>query len=330
MSFAKLIGQSELRFLFHDSLLEDKLSHATLLTGPPGSGKKSWATILAQSILCSDRPTAEPCGSCSSCRNYISGNHPGFFFIEPDGRWVKIEQLRAIREKFFLSGGRKVCLIDDAEKMTAETAASLLKILEEPPADLYFILIAEEPRLLLDTIVSRCQRYTLYPLRREEVTELLIREKGISEEKADLLARISGGLPGRALQLADEETFEERFREAKTLAYNIASGCDSARQLLSWAYYLSEKNDIIPFLELVCLIYRDGLVQNLCRSGESIITPEEQSSWIDSVSPAAFEDAILLINETVREIDNTNANRRLLLEKMLILLQRRLTKCPRS
>ncbi len=330
MNFNKLIGQSELRSLLHSTLLDGKLSHATLLTGPSGSGKKSWARILAQSILCADESTVEPCETCNSCRNYKSGNHPGLFFIEPDGRRIKIEQLRTIREKFYLSGGKKVCLMDDAEKMTAETASSLLKILEEPPADLYFILIAEEPRFLLDTIVSRCQRYTLYPLRCEEVKELLIKEKEISEEKADLLARISGGLPGRAFQLADDEAFEERFREAKTLAFNIASGCDSVRQLLSWALFLSEKDDIIPFLELVCMIYRDGLVQNLCRSGESIITPEEQSSWIESVKPAAFEEAIFLINDAVCKINDTNANRRLLLERMLILLQRRLTKCPGS
>ncbi len=330
MSFNNLIGQSELRSLLHSSLLEGNLSHAILFTGPPGSGKASWAAALAQGILCSDGLTAEPCESCNYCRTYKSGNHPGFFRLEPEGRWIKIEQLRSIREKFYLSGGRKVCLIDDAEKMTAETAASLLKILEDPPADLYFILIAGESRYLKDTIVSRCQRYTLYPLRIDEVKELLVREKGLPDERAELLARISAGLPGRALQLAEDEDFEERFREAETLAFNLASGCDSVRQLLSWANYLSEKDDIIAFLELVCLIYRDGLIQNLCRSGESIITSEEQSSWIDRVSPAAFEEAVLLINEAVCKIDDTNANRRLLLERMLILLQRRLTRCQGS
>lgn len=330
MSFDKLVGQSELRSMLQSTLISGRLSHASLISGPSGSGKKSWGRLLSQAILCLDLTSIEPCMQCSSCRRFISGNHSEFFYLKPEGRWIKIEQLRSLRERFYLSGGRKVCLIDDAERMTAETASSLLKILEEPPGDLYFILLVEQPRLLLDTIVSRCQRYTLYPLSIDEIKALLMEERSLSAEKASLLAGISGGLPGYAFQLADDPEFDERFREAKTLAFNLASGCDSARQLLSWALFLSEKDDLVAFLDLICMFYRDGLVQNLCRSRESITIPGESSSWIETVSSSGFEEAVLIINTAVCEINATNVNRRLLLEKMLILLQRRLTQCPGS
>lgn len=328
MSFSGLTGQQELRYLLSRALVGDKLSHANLLTGPSGSGKKSWGKALSQSVLCSNRNGAEPCMQCSSCRSFLRGNNPDFFFIEPEGSRIKIGQIRSVRESFYLRGSRKVCLIDQAEMMTAEASSSMLKILEEPPAGLFFILLAEQPRLLFDTILSRCQHFRLKPLDRTEIIELLEINKNISVEKADLLARITGGLPGYAYQLADDEAFEERFEEAKTLAYNLSSGCDSAHQLLAWAFSLSEREDLIHFLELVCFFFRDGLIQNLCYMGEESVSPKQASMWVESVSPAGLEEAVILINSTIYDMLTTNVNRRLLLEKMLILLQRRLSKCP--
>jgi DNA polymerase III subunit delta' len=330
MSFKNLAGQHELRRLLSSALEKGRLSHAVLLTGPPGSGKRSWGKALAQAILCANRSGAEPCMLCSSCRGFQSGSHPDFFLIEPEKRKIKIDQIRQVRENFYFQGSKKVCLIDRAEMMTAESASSLLKILEDPPEGLSFVLLVEKPRDLLDTIQSRCQRYTLHPLSLTEVTELLTAERCLSADKAALLARISGGLPGQALALADDEQFEKRYEEAKTLAYNLATGCDSAQQLLLWAASLAEREDLVPFLELVSLFYRDGLVQNLCRRGERSLRPDQSLSWIDAVAPALLEDALLLINNTVYELNATNVNRRLLLEKVLILLQRRLSQCRKS
>ncbi len=322
MSFKSLIGQNELRSLLLRALEKNRLSHAVLLSGPSGSGKKAWGRALAMSILCLEPSGGEPCMACPSCRSFINGNHTNYFSIAPDGRNIKIEQIRSIRQGFYLQGGKKVCLIDGAETMTAEASSSLLKILEDPPAGVHFVLLAEQLRLLFDTIISRCQRYTLKPLSFSEATGLLLEHKNISAEKAALLARLSGGLPGCAFRLADDGQFEERCEEAKTLAYNLATGCDSARQLLSWALYLSEKKDLVSFLELLCMQYRDGLVQSLGREGAT--------AWFSNAGSAALEDAIMLINKVIYEMNTTNVNRRLLMEKTLILLQRRLSTCRKS
>ena len=321
MSFNRLIGQEEMRGLLFRILNEEKISHALLLTGPAGSGKKSWGRLMAMAILCPERDGVDPCLDCSSCRSFQSGNHPGFFAVKPDGRNIKIDQFRSIREGFYLQGSKKVCLIENAEMMTAEASSSLLKILEEPPSGLHFILLSEQARLLFDTIVSRCQRYNLRPLNCGELTNLLVNEHNISNEKAELLARISGGLPGLAFDLLEDDKFEERYQEAKTLAYNLATGCDSAMQLLSWANYLSEKEDLVLFLELLCLFYRDKMVQNLCST--------EPVAWLAHVSSDGLEEAVILINSIIYEMNNTNVNRRLLLEKSLILLQRRLSQCQK-
>ncbi len=322
MSFKLLIGQQDLRSLLLRTLDDGKISHAVLLTGPPGSGKKSWGKALSMAILCPHCDRGEPCMKCFSCRSFLNNNHSSYFELSPDGKNIKIEQIRSIRENFYLQGSKKVCMIDQAEAMTAEASSSLLKILEDPPPDLYFILLARQPRLLFDTILSRCQRYVVRPLKSSQLTNLLLEHKDISTENAVLITRISGGLPGYAFKLAEDKDFERRFKEAKTLSYNLATGCDSAFQLLAWALYLSEKEELTNFLEFLCMFYRDGLVQKLC-SGES-------AAWLKNVDSACLEDAVLLINNVIYEINTTNVNSRLLLEKMLILLQRRLARCQKS
>ncbi len=322
MSFKRLVGQQDLRSLLLRTLDCEKLSHAVLLTGPHGSGKKSWGKALSMAILCPYCDKGEPCMKCFSCRSFLNSNHSSYFELVPDGRNIKIEQIRSIRENFYLQGSKKVCLVDQAEAMTAEASSSLLKILEDPPPDLHFILLASHSRLLFDTILSRCQRYNVRPLKSSEVNDLLLEHKEISAEKAAVIARISGGLPGYAFKLAEDEYFEKRFEEAKTLAYNLTTGCDSAFQLLAWALYLSEQEELTNFLEFLCMFYRDGLIQKLYSGG-----PDD---WLKNVDSSCLEDVVMLLNNVIYEINTTNVNSRLLLEKMLILLQRRFAKCQKS
>ncbi len=209
--------------------------------------------------------------------------------------------------------------------MTAEASSSLLKILEDPPAGLTFILLAEQPGQLPDTIVSRCQSYYLRPVPAEELAGYLEKEKGLTADQAALVARISSGLPGYALELAADQSLDERIAEARTLAYNLAVGRNPIHHLLGWAEQLALKDDLIPVLELLAMIYRDGLMQNLCRSGDRLRPRDEPLIWLERIMPGDLEEAILLLNQAVYELAATNVNRRLLLEKTLILLQRRLT-----
>ncbi len=327
MKFSNLVGQNTLRHTLKRLLTGDRLSHAVLLTGPAGSGKKSWGTALAAALFCEDPALGEACGKCLSCRQFAGGNHPEYFVIEPEGRRIKIEQVRSLRSGFHLLGGRKVCLIKQAEAMTAEASSSLLKILEEPPDGLYFILLAEQPRQLFETILSRCQRYHLEPLKQDQIRGLLVDNKSLDTEKAALLARLSRGLPGRAFELAEDEEFDRRRAEAEDLASCMLSGEGSAYHLLSKAESLAERNDLLSLLDLLCYSFRDGLVMKLCRNERLLIDPARPSLRAGEVSVKSIEDIIRLINQTIYELTATNVNRRLLLEKMLITMQRRLVQC---
>lgn len=329
MNFKTLTGRDELRLSLTRLVNTGRLSHAVLLTGPAGGGKYSWGRALARAILCREPAGGDACLQCISCRQFDSGNHPDYFLIEPEGRNIKIEQVRSLRTAFHLLGGKKVCLIKKAEAMTAEASSSLLKVLEEPPEGLYFILLAEQAQLLFETILSRCQHYHLEPLDRTEIQGLLMDAKGLSSEKAALLARLSRGIPGRAYELAEDEAFDRRFEEAETLALSLLSGSDSAYHLLAKAAELAERDDLLPFLDLLCYAFRDCLVLHFCSSDQLLIDPGRPALRQSEGAAGELENTIGLINNTVHELTATNVNRRLLLEKMLILMQRGFAPCQR-
>ena len=183
------------------SVKAGRIAHAFLLSGPHGVGKKSCAALIAQAILCtSDEP---PCGVCPECKKFIAGLHPDVHIIEPDGRSVKIDQIRELRKKIALkpfSGSRHIVIIHQADRMTTEAQNALLKSLEEPEGGTVFFLVTEQQGVMLQTIVSRCRPLRIFPLDTDRCAQGLV-EKGVAPEKARLLAGWAQGAVGRALEL---------------------------------------------------------------------------------------------------------------------------------
>lgn len=157
--------------------------HALLLAGVKGVGKSIFGAAVAGRLLC-ESPTsqlAEACGECTSCRLFASGNHPDFRHVVPEAdqeetenessesadkkksNQILISQIRALEDFVYVGGhrsNRRVILIEPAEAMNVPAANSLLKILEEPPVGVYFILVSDRQRSLLPTIRSRCRTLT--------------------------------------------------------------------------------------------------------------------------------------------------------------------------
>ena len=198
--------------------------------------------------------------------------------------------------------------------MTAVACSSLLKILEEPPPGLHFILLSAEPGRLFPTILSRCQRFTLLPLSNGEITELLLERTALSREAAELIARLSGGLPGRALALAGDETFKERLAGAASLVRELARSGGNPRNWLTRAGELAEREDLVPLLELLHLCLRDALILSLCRRNDLLINPGNARLWEDLPASALLEEAVELVSATISDLLTTNVNRRLALE----------------
>jgi len=211
--FSQIIGQERAINFLRRVMSRDKIPHAYLFVGIPGIGKTTTALALTRAINCREPKDGEGCGQCQSCRQVMSGNFPDLEILKPDGRNIKIGQIRDLNRGFGykpLSGRFRVSIVQKAEMMTEEAANAFLKTLEEPPQGNILILNVIEPLDLLPTIVSRCQKVNFRPLSVRLIAEKLVDKKKVNEEKALVLAKISEGSLGRATRMCENEYFEKR------------------------------------------------------------------------------------------------------------------------
>ena len=199
-------------------ITEHRLVHAVLITGQPGSGKRTLAGLIAQSLMCTSRENI-PCGECDGCRLALSGEHPDITVIEkgnpisPDvqkGRaTIPVEDIREmirLCSRYAYGGGNRAVMIPDAENMTPQAQNSLLKILEEPPQNTYFLMTTSHPEQILTTVKSRCRSIKLIPWDENYIKETLV-SNGIDREIASKAAWVSGGSIGNALRLSSDDTY---------------------------------------------------------------------------------------------------------------------------
>lgn len=209
--FSDLVGQEAIVKTLTNAINLNKIAHAYLFTGPRGTGKTSSARIFAMSLNCQNGPTAQPCGKCPSCLDIKNGSSLDVIEIDAASN-NKVEDARNILEKVqfvAVSGKFKIYIIDEVHMLTSQAFNTLLKTLEEPPPNLIFILATTESHKVLDTIVSRCQRFDF---RRITLNDIISRLKyvaneekiNISDEAIALIASASSGGMRDALALLDQ------------------------------------------------------------------------------------------------------------------------------
>lgn len=204
MEFEDVIGNEKVKQELLKRSKEDRIVNSYLWTGSEGIGKKKLAIIFAKLLLCQNQ---EPkCHTCPSCIKFETDNHPDFFLIEPDGKSIKIEQIREMQEKVYekpIIASRKVYIINDAEKMTKEAQNCLLKTLEEPPSYAVIILISSNETALLLTIKSRCLKIPFEKISEKELVEFL-KKQNFGEISQELLKLYDGSI-GKALALKEKK-----------------------------------------------------------------------------------------------------------------------------
>ncbi len=209
--FEELAGQEHIRRTLENAILQDRISHAYLFTGPRGTGKTSTARILAKALNCSNRNGAHPCGECESCQTITRGN--SLDVLEIDGASNRgIEEIRELKEKIsFLPalGKYKVYIVDEVHMLTNEAFNALLKTLEEPPAHVIFVLATTDPQKLPPTVLSRCQRFDFRKISYEAIKgrleEIIAGQKRqVDPEALSLIIRQADGGLRDAISLLDQ------------------------------------------------------------------------------------------------------------------------------
>ena len=208
--WSNIQGHEQIKNDLRQLLAEKRLPHALLFTGIEGIGKNLTAKVLAKVLFCSGEE--KPCNICPSCRAFDAKNHPDFYCLEPEGKAnnIKIEQIRQMQSQIALSpylADKRVVIINDAETMNEAAENSLLKTLEEPTGDVVFILVTANKDLLLPTILSRCMKLYFAPLSEDEIKIILKSKYAVNEDKATVIAKLSGGSMKRAISFLDDDNF---------------------------------------------------------------------------------------------------------------------------
>ena len=260
VTYDQIIGHDRQIQVLRSAIKSNRTAHAYLFAGPEGIGKRTTAISFAAALNCETNGDSA-CGECRSCRKIAEGNHPDIVFVEPDGRFIKIEQIRnlsRITDFAPYEGRMRMFVIEQAEAMNINAANALLKTLEEPSDRTMLVLISSTPQKLLPTILSRCQKITFKPLPPERIERYLINAAGQSTEKSRLLASLSGGSLGWALQSDLDEVLEQRRMILSELA-----GLNPADEtaITAFAEKLQETGDNLPAtLDLIKTFLRDAAI----------------------------------------------------------------------
>ncbi len=226
----RLVGQEAAVAALSEALASPSPGHAWLFVGPEGVGRRPAALAFAAALNCERSNVG--CGECLSCRKVLRGAHPDVHFVVPEGQQILVDQIRGSStdrgvipeaSRSALEGRTKVFIIEDAAQLNPHAANALLKVLEEPPEGVAFLLVTADAEALPETVVSRCRRIDFVPLGPQAIRTVLTDHHGLDEEQAAWAARLGGNL-ARALRLAFDANAAARRASHAALPATLASG----------------------------------------------------------------------------------------------------------
>jgi DNA polymerase III subunit delta' len=306
------------------SMANGRVRHAYLFLGPESVGKETLARGLAMALNCTHPDYAlHPCGECSSCHRIQSGNHPDVFYAQADPNTgaLKIEEIRQMTGRIALKpfeARYRVAIFPDFEHAQPRAQDALLKTLEEPPPHAILILLSPSAEAILPTITSRSQMLHLRPVSAQTIYDVLVKKYNAEQQRAALIAHISGGRIGWALNaLHNPDVLAAREEQLGGLEQILQS---NRAERFSIAEELSkDKQGLFALLELWLTFWRDLV---LLSEGSGLEPSNvDRAPALDQLSGyVAADEALAALNATQTALRtlHTNANTRLTLEVMLL------------
>ncbi len=324
--FADVLGHEQTIQHMKNAIQMNKVSHAYIINGEKGSGKKLLAGLFAQTLQCEAGGT-EPCMQCRSCKQAVSMNQPDIIRITHEKpNTISVEDIREqlngdIQIRPY-SSPYKIYIIDEADKLSVQAQNALLKTIEEPPSYAVIFLLTENAGTLLPTIRSRCVLLDLKPVPSQTIKRYLMEDLEIPEYRADICTAFAQGNVGKAKRLALSENFGEMLDHVLHVVKYISEMevSDLIEDLKKISEYKMEIND---YLDLLTIWYRDVLLFKATRDADSMIFSDELISIRKKASESSYEGLGQIIEalEKAKQRLKANVNFDLTMELLLLTMK---------
>ncbi|MBI5249242.1 MAG: DNA polymerase III subunit delta' [Desulfomonile tiedjei] len=316
-----LLGHDKLLLFLERTAREGRPAHAYLFSGREGVGKKLAALRFACLLNCPDKRN-DPDDSCQVCRRIIQGAHPDVRVEEPEKGMIRIEKVRSLNRAFRfapIEARYRVVIINDAHLMNLAAQNAMLKTLEEPPAFAVLILVSSRPSVLLPTVRSRCRRLRFGSLPTESVA-LILERKGISRSKALVLAAMSTGSAGRALEMEHGSFIGLRDKVLAAFSNPGATGIRGALELS--AAVSVDRSTAIQAIDIACTWIRDVLIEQIGAEGMGKVHVDLLDRISEAAQHQSSEQLISVYEELVKAAElieaDINVNRNLVMDVTLL------------
>lgn len=270
--FDEILGQEPIKAYMKNVLLRHQVSHAYIISGEKGMGKRMLANALAMALLC-DEGSGEACGVCHSCLQFVTGNHPDVTWVTHEKASIGVDEIRdQLVEPMLIKpyhSQHKIYIVDEAELLTVQAQNALLKTIEEPPEYGVVMLLTTNPDAFLQTIRSRCTMLKMMPLN-EALIRTILTERGVDTEQTVRCAAFSRGNLGKAIELSGSE----EFREMYGLLVRMLSKVDQAElsEIMNFIKELKENElDNASTLDFIELWYRDVLLYKATGADDRLV-----------------------------------------------------------
>ena len=320
-TFDEVIGQQHITETLKNQVRSGRLSHAYLFIGTRGTGKTTCARILARAVNCENPVGGNPCGVCPACRGILEGSVLDVVELDAASN-NSVDNVRALREEAVFSPAtvkKRVYIIDEVHMLSTSAFNALLKILEEPPEHLMFILATTELQKVPATILSRCQRHSFKRIEAPTIAaylETIAQREGftLTKDAAELIARLAEGGVRDALSLLDQCSASERIdldavysamglagnRRTASLLDRVLSH-DTEKALREFdAMWMDGKDPAVLLTELTGLL-RDTLMMKVApKGGASLISGGYDSATLLALGKRMTREELLSAMETLQ------------------------------
>ena len=327
-SFKDVVGHKNIIKYISSAVQADAVSHAYILNGERGSGKRLLANLFAMSLQCQNRAEdGEACGKCQSCKQAQSGNQPDIIKVTHEKpNTISVDDIRTqVNNDIVIkpySSKYKIYIIPEADLMSAQAQNALLKTIEEPPEYAVIMLLTENAEALLPTIRSRCVMMKLRNIKDQLVKKYLMEQMEIPDYKADVCVAFAQGNIGKAKQIAESTEFAEMAERAfrllrKSNELELYELVEMIKELTA------EKQNIYDYLDLFTMWFRDVLLFKATKEVDGLIFKDQYNYIKERAKKSSYEGIENIIDAIgkARERLHSNVNFDLVMELLFMTIR---------